>query len=116
MPEIFQAASHDDSPQTFPVVKSTELEWEDGGAPGFWLKMLHKDQETGARTLLMKVDPGAFADTHAHDQTEQVYVLEGSFYDQTQTYRVGDHVVRQPGAGHATGSTEGAVTLLVYGP
>ena len=64
----------------------------------------------------MKVDAGAFSPMHAHDDIEQIYVLEGSFYDQDKTYGPGDYVIRAPGALHSAGSEEGAVVLLVYSP
>ncbi len=46
---------------------------------------------------------------------QQGYVLEGDFYDQNQTYRVGDFIARQPGASHKAGSENGAVVLLFFG-
>ena len=64
----------------------------------------------------MKVDPGAFSPLHAHEEIEQIYVLEGQFYDQAKTYGPGDFIVRAPGAMHSAGSEEGAVVLLFYSP
>ena len=64
----------------------------------------------------MKVDPGAFSPTHAHDDVEQVYVLEGSFYDQDKTYGPGAFIVRAAGALHSAGSDDGALVLLFYSP
>jgi anti-sigma factor ChrR (cupin superfamily) len=89
-------------------------DWQDGGAEGFWIKPLWQNAGDSERTWLMKVDAGAFAGMHAHDEIEQIYVLEGSFYDQERTVNAGDFIVRAPGAMHESGSKTGAVVLLVY--
>jgi anti-sigma factor ChrR (cupin superfamily) len=101
--------------ETFHVVASNSLAWKESEEKGFWTKELFTDASTGKVAMLMKVDPGAFADDHAHDVLEQIYVLEGDFYDQNQTYVTGDFIARQPGAIHRTGSKNGAVVLLFFG-
>ena len=114
--EIFQKPARSRSETaSFHVVASNSLEWTESEEKGFRTKELFTDPGTGKAAMLMKVDPGAFADDHAHDVLEQIYVLEGDFYDQNQTYVVGDYIARQPGAIHRTGSENGAVVLLVFG-
>ncbi|WP_439817771.1 cupin domain-containing protein [Zavarzinia sp. CC-PAN008] len=88
--------------------------WIETETPGFWIKPLLDDPEHGESTLLMKVDAGAYAGAHAHDQQEQVLVLSGSFYDQNGTIRAGGFIVRPAFEDHIAGSEEGAVVLLVY--
>ena len=95
---------------------SKEIEWQDCGADGFSIKPLLEDSEAGLRTWLMKVEAGAFSPLHAHENIEQIYVLEGSFYDQDKTYGPGEFIVRAPGAMHSAGSEDGAVVLLFYSP
>ena len=88
-------------------------QWEATDAPGFWCKRLY--EEPGQRTWLMRVEPGAFSPPHAHEgELEQIYVLEGSFYDDERLMRAGDFCCRAPGAMHCAGSEEGAIVLLVY--
>ena len=114
--QIFQKPARSRSQTaTFRVVASGSLAWKASEEKGFWTKELFTDASTGKATMLMKVDAGAFADDHAHDVLEQIYVLEGDFYDQDRTYVAGDYIVRQPGAMHRTGSKNGAVVLLVFG-
>ena len=96
------------------MLKSREIAWQGSDAPGFWVKPLIEDDHQGIRTWLMKVDPGAFSDMHGHSEYEQIYVLEGAFYDQDHEYDPGDFIVRAPGALHTAGSKEGAVVLLFY--
>ncbi len=93
-----------------------DSEWQECGADGFWIKPLLEDESAGLRTWLMKVDPGAYSPAHAHDDIEQVYILEGSFYDQDKTYGPGQYIVRDAGAMHSGGSENGALMLLFYSP
>ena len=95
---------------------SGKMAWQDCGADGFWIKPLLEDGDKGLRTWLMKVDAGAYSPLHAHEEFEQIYVLEGSFYDQDKTYGPGEFIVRAPGAMHSAGSEDGAVLLLFYSP
>jgi quercetin dioxygenase-like cupin family protein len=93
-----------------------EAAWQPSGVEGFWIRPLFENPSSGEKTWLMKVDPGAFAPSHAHEELEQVYVLQGSFYDQDRVIGAGDFVCRAPGEPHTSGSNEGAVVLLVYSP
>ena len=95
---------------------SKQIDWQDCGAEGFLIKPLMEDKQAGVRTWLMKVEAGAFSPLHAHDETEQIYVLEGSFYDQDKTYGPGEYIVRAAGAMHSAGSENGALVLLFYSP
>ncbi len=98
------------------LLKSAEMEWGDCDAEGFAIKPLMEDGPMGLRCWLMKVEPGAFSALHAHEEIEQIYVLEGSFYDQDNTYKSGDYVVRAAGAMHSAGSKDGALVMLFYSP
>ncbi len=93
-----------------------QVEWQDCGASGFRIKPILEDASAGVRTWLMRVNAGAFSPPHSHDQIEQVYVLEGTFYDDERTYRAGEYVVRAAGALHSAGSVDGALVLLFYSP
>ena len=95
---------------------STAAGWQECSAEGFLVKPLLEDGASGLRTWLMKVEPGAWSDLHAHDELEQIYVLEGTFYDQNKTYRAGEYIVRAAGAMHTAGSETGATVLLFYSP
>ena len=96
------------------LLPGIDREWQDCGASGFWIKPLLQDTASPLRTWLMKVDAGAFSEMHAHEEIEQIYVLEGSFYDQDHHYQAGDYIVRAAGAMHTAGSKDGAIVLLFY--
>ena len=120
MGEIFKAGTNagiEALPRSGSLVfDAARLDWQDCGTPGFYIKPLLEDQDSKTRTWLMKVEAGAFSPPHAHDEYEQIYVLEGSFYDQDGSYGPGEFVVRAPRAKHSAGSESGAVVLLFYSP
>ena len=120
MSEIFTSQTQAE-PMGLPRTESLDfdskrVDWQDCDEDGFRIKPLMEDRQAGIRTWLMKVDAGAFSPLHAHDDIEQIYVLEGSFYDQNKTYGPGEFIVRAPGAMHSAGSEAGAVVLLFYSP
>jgi anti-sigma factor ChrR (cupin superfamily) len=91
--------------------------WQPTASPGFWIKPLFTDAAHGEKTMLMKVDPGAFAPLHTHaGEFEQVYVIEGTFYDQHRTMAPGDFCCRTPDAPHLSGSKDGAILMVIYTP
>ena len=96
------------------MTRPSAAEWESSAATGFSYKPLFEDAQAGLKTMLMKVEAGALAAPHSHDQLEQVLVLEGEFYDEYRDYGPGDFVVRAPGAMHTGGSRSGATVLLIY--
>ena len=95
-------------------ISAEDMEWQPSGADGFSIKPLMEDSASKLRTWLMKVDAGAYSPPHAHEEVEQIYVLEGSFYDQDKTYVAGDFIIRAPGAMHTAGSETGAIVFLMY--
>lgn len=97
------------------VVDPAAREWEATDTPGFWTKPLLADT-SGGTTSLMRIDPGAFAELHGHEQLEEILVLDGEFADQERTYGPGHYCVRAPGAQHTASSTTGCTVLLVYRP
>lgn len=88
--------------------------WSDDG-PGVRIKAL-MDDPSGCRTTLMRVDPGPLGAAHFHDEIEQVYVIDGDFFDEESSYAPGDLVVRAGGAMHRSGSKNGCTMLLIYTP
>jgi len=88
--------------------------WQSTDTPGFWIRNLLVDPTASATTMLMKIDPGAFADRHSHAELEQIFVLEGSFFYEERLLLPGDFCARAAGALHTAGSKDGAVVFLVY--
>jgi anti-sigma factor ChrR (cupin superfamily) len=74
------------------------------------------DDPRGYRTMVSKVGPGPLGDMHAHDEIEQIYVIEGDFFDDDASYGPGDFVLRMPGTMHRAGSKNGCTMMIVYAP
>lgn len=89
--------------------------WSEGERPGERVRHL-VDGPDGYRTMLLTVAPGPLGVLHAHDTIEQIYVLEGDFFDDEASYQAGDFVVRMPGTQHRAGSRGGGTMLIVYAP
>ena len=93
---------------------ATGNDWQPTGTDGFWVKRLYENEERGERTWLMRIDPGAYSPPHAHEEFEQVYVMDGSFYDDDKLVKAGEFCARSPGAVHSAASDEGALMLVIY--
>jgi anti-sigma factor ChrR (cupin superfamily) len=96
-------------------LNQSSVEWQETGTKGFETKPLY-ETASGEMTMLMKIAPGAFSEAHAHETIEEIYVLEGSFYDDENSYETGDLIIRAPGAMHTAGSKSGAIVLLKFSP
>ena len=104
--------------QTLPSEGSKRIAastWAPGEQPGESVRSLI-DDPTGYRTMLLQVAPGPLGEMHAHDTIEQIYVLEGDFFDDEASYGPGDFVVRMPGTQHRAGSRGGCTMIVVYAP
>lgn len=90
--------------------------WQTTDTPGFLVKPVFHDPATGASTTLMRIEPGAYAPPHAHDQLEEILVLDGDFGDEEHRYGPGQYCLRAAGALHTAHSKNGCTVLLIYRP
>lgn len=96
-------------------IKIEAQEWAKGERPGESVRTLIDDPR-GYRTMLLKIAAGPFGIMHAHDEIEQIYVIDGDFFDDDASYGPGDFLLRMPGAMHRAGSNNGCTMLIVYAP
>ncbi len=96
-------------------IKLSAGNWQAGERPGEWVRPL-VDDPRGYRTMLLKVAPGPLGVLHYHDTIEQIYVIDGDFFDDDTSYGAGDFLLRMPGAMHRAGSENGCTMLIVYAP
>jgi anti-sigma factor ChrR (cupin superfamily) len=96
-------------------IKLLAGDWQSGERPGELIRTL-VDDPRGYRTMLMQVEAGPMGSLHAHDEIEQIYVMDGDFYDDDAHYGPGDFVVRMPGAKHRAGSKNGCTMFIFYAP
>ena len=102
------------APAISSYMSAAAKDWEPAGGGGFWVKRLYEDQERGERTWLMRIDAGAYSPPHSHEEFEQVYVLDGSFYDDDRLVKAGEFCARSPGAVHTAASDDGALMIVIY--
>jgi anti-sigma factor ChrR (cupin superfamily) len=96
------------------LIDLNSAEWEPTETKGFYTKRIFKDEQSGESTFLMKMDPGAHSPKHSHKQLEEIFVLQGDFYDEEHRYEAGQYCIRAIGAEHETRSENGGVVLLIY--
>ena len=96
-------------------IKLAASDWQAGEREGEWVRQL-VDDPRGYRSMLMKISPGPLGSLHAHDEIEQIYVMDGDFFDDEAGYAAGDFVLRMPGAMHRAGSKNGCTMMIIYAP
>jgi len=90
-----------------------------GDADGLHERILVQDPVSGSVTRILRFAPGTDTTPNgvqAHDFTEEVYILAGSFVDLTlgETFNAGTYASRPPGMRHGPWrSEEGCVTFEV---
>lgn len=82
---------------------------------GVYEKILSRDEETGAYTRLLKLEPGAeIPELLTHDFYEEVYILRGILIDKRlgKIFSEGMYAFRNPGMEHGPYvSTTGCMTI-----
>ncbi len=72
------------------IALSEEIEWKPGPYEGVDLKVLHKDESSGAVTVLRRFRSGAIIPSHVHRvANETAYVLSGEWEESGVVYREG---------------------------
>ncbi len=96
-------------------IKIAASGWSAGDRPGERIRTL-VDDPSGYRTVLLNIKPSPLGVLHAHVEIEQIYVMEGDFFDDDASYSAGDFVLRMPGTMHRAGSQNGCTMMIVYAP
>lgn len=95
------------------VLNTNEMEWVSSPKPGVWRKPLaREDAERGHATSIVRYDPGAKFSAHGHPLGEEIFVLEGTFSDETGDYPAGTYFRNPEGFNHAPFSEEGCTILV----
>jgi anti-sigma factor ChrR (cupin superfamily) len=95
------------------LVQTHEQAWQQSPAPGVERKPLaREDAERGHATSIVRYQPGSSFKRHEHPLGEEIFVLEGTFSDETGHYPAGTYLRNPPGSGHAPFSKEGCVLLV----
>lgn len=83
--------------------------------PGVECKLLYSDKASGARSLMMRLAPGAVYPAHDHSSLEECVIVEGDMIVGDLQLRAGDYHAVQAGTRHAeVTSQNGGVVFLRY--
>jgi quercetin dioxygenase-like cupin family protein len=96
-------------------VRGASLEWK-RVYPGIGRIALRDDADTGAQTLLFRLDAGATYPEHDHPTGEDIYVLEGDMQIGDVSLVKGDYYRTPPGGRNSNSSKNGCTVLVVTWP
>jgi anti-sigma factor ChrR (cupin superfamily) len=92
----------------------SKTEWRPTGTTGVLQATLYQASAT-ARTVLMRLQPGTHTEPHSHTtESEEIFVLDGSFEDEGGTYRPGEYCIRPAGKIHRAWSSTGCIAIVIY--
>ncbi|MCZ6503525.1 MAG: cupin domain-containing protein [Gammaproteobacteria bacterium] len=95
------------------VINTHTQDWVQSPLAGVWRKPLaREDAEHGHATSIVRYEPGASFSPHDHPLGEEIFVLEGTFSDETGDYPAGTYFRNPEGFRHAPLSKEGCVILV----
>ena len=84
-------------------------------ASGVEIKLLYTDKESGARSLMMRLAPGAIYPAHDHSALEECVIVEGDMIIGDLQLHAGDYHAVQAGTRHGeVTSQSGGVVFLRY--
>ncbi|MGL4401773.1 MAG: cupin domain-containing protein [Luteolibacter sp.] len=106
--------SHSPQQSGYRIVRHNEEGWQETDVPGFRIKPLSTSQDMGYQTLLIEFAPGTSYPGHAHESSEQVFVLSGSLQTEGRLLGPGDFIHADAGTQHQMlYSKDGCRALLI---
>jgi hypothetical protein len=82
-------------------------------ADGVEMKVLFRDEGTGARTLLIRMEPNRPFPPHAHEAIEDLYLISGEAWVDDVPMRAGDYCRAEAGSAHTNVRSGAAGALAV---
>lgn len=96
-------------------VHERDVEWAPLEMPGAFIRVLHKDEATGAMAVLTRMQPGARIPAHFHTLADEtVYVLDGDFVEDGVSHGPGAYFVGKAGVPHGPHETVDGCTVLTH--
>lgn len=98
------------------VLNHNDLPWMASPEAGVRRRLLDRCGDEVARaTSVVRYEPGAVFPQHSHARGEEIFVLEGTFSDETGDYRAGTYIMNPPGSHHTPFSKEGCTIFVKTG-
>ena len=95
------------------VTSHHDLPWISSPESGVERRMLERiGDELAKATSVVRYQPGSRFHAHVHEYGEEIFVLDGTFSDETGDYPAGTYIMNPPGSTHAPFSKSGC-TLFV---
>ena len=95
------------------VIEHHDLAWIPSPESGVERRMLERQGDEAAKaTSIVRYQAGSKFQAHDHTLGEEVFVLAGTFSDETGDYPAGTYIMNPPGSAHAPFSESGC-TLFV---
>jgi anti-sigma factor ChrR (cupin superfamily) len=95
------------------VLRIDEQPWVDSPSPGVQRKLLEREGGEVARaTSIVRYNAGSQFSSHAHDEGEEIWVLDGVFSDEHGDYGPGTYLRNPAGSSHSPFSREGCVLFV----
>jgi len=92
-----------------------QLKWEPLEIKGVSIKPLHKDENTGAMSVITKMEAGAVIPKHRHTSADEtVYILNGDFIEDGKTFEQGGVFYGKAQTDHGPHSTLNGCLLLTH--
>jgi anti-sigma factor ChrR (cupin superfamily) len=91
----------------------SSIEWRATRYEGIFLHLLRRDDETGDRTVLIRMEPGCGYPAHSHNGVEEVLILQGGYRDQRGEHHAGNYVLNEAGSEHHPVALNGAEACIM---
>jgi anti-sigma factor ChrR (cupin superfamily) len=95
------------------MLETGTIPWTPLDFPGVEMKVLRKDEATGAMAVLTRIGPGGEIPAHRHTNADEtVYVLEGDFIEAGTSYGPGAFFAGKAGTPHGPHRSRGGCVVL----
>ena len=95
------------------VLDTNNMDWQPSPIDGIWRKPLAREsKEKGHATSLVRYEKGTKFLSHNHPGGEEIFVLEGTFSDETGDYSSGTYIRNPEGFSHAPFSKDGCTIFV----
>ena len=97
------------------ITQVEDLAWNALDVAGVSIRILHKDEATGAMSVVTRMEAGATIPAHLHSKADEtVYVLEGDFVENSVPYGPGAIFFGKAQTAHGPHSSAGGCLVLTH--